>query len=368
MDQAVDAVFDFDEGAEVGQVAHAAFDRHADGELLVQRIPRIGRQLPHAERNAALGRVHVQHHAFHLIADVDQLRRMLHALRPGHLADVDQAFDSLFQFDERAVVGDADDASANVRAHGIAMLGIEPRIRRELLESQRNALLVFVVLQNLHLNLIADVDQIFRVSQASPGHVGDVQQAVEAAEIDERAVLGEVLDDSGEDRAFFQVLERLGALLVLLAFEQVLARDDDVAALLVQLDDRDFDGLALHAVQIADGAQVNLRAGQKRVRAENVDGQAALDAVDDDGLDRLLLVVRLLDFFPGVNALRLLVREVDVAFLGLALVAHHVDLVAGLELGLALVIEHFRQRQHAFRLGADIDDHVGARSASAPCP
>ncbi len=118
--------------------------------------------------------------------------------------------------------------------------------------------------------------------------------------------------------------------------------------------------LALHAVEVADGAQVNLRAGQERVRAVNVDGESALDAVDDDGLDRLLLVVGLFDFFPGMDALRLLEGEVDVAFLGLALGAHDLDLVAGLELGLALVIEHFRQRQHAFRLGADIDDHVSA--------
>ena len=302
--------------------------------------------------------IDVEHHALDDVADVDQLRRMLHALRPRHLADVDQAFDALLQFDERAVVGHADDASGNVRALGITMLGIEPRIGRELLESERDALLLFVVLQNLDLNLIADVDQVFGVSEASPGHVGDVEQAVEAAEIDERAVLGQVLHDAGQDRSFFEVLERLGALFVLLAFEQIFARDDDVAALLVQLDDGDFDGLALHAVEIADGAQVNLRAGQERVRAENVDGQAALDAVDHDGLDRLLLVVGLFDFFPGVDALRLLVREVDVALFGLALVAHHVDFVAGLELGLALVIENFGQRQHAFRLGADIDDHV----------
>src|SRR5580692_1370219 len=239
------------------------------------------------------------------------------------------------------------------------MLGVEPGVGRELLESQRDALLVFVVLQNLYLNLIADVHQIFRVSQASPRHVGNVEQAIEAAEIDERAVLGEVLDYAGEDRSFFEVLEGLGALFVLLAFEQVFPRDDYVAALLVELDDHDLEGLAFHAVEIADGAQVDLRAGQESVRTENVDGEAAFDAIDDHGIDRLLLVVSFFDFFPGVNALRLLVREVDVAFLGLTLLAHHVDLVTGLELRLALVIEYFRQRQHAFRLGADIDYHVG---------
>ena len=61
-----------------------------------------------------------------------------------------------------------------------------------------------------------------------------------------------------------------------------------------------------------------------------------------------------------MNALRLLMREVDVALLRLSLVAHDIDLIAGLELGIALVIENFRQRQHAFRLGADIHDDVRA--------
>src|SRR5580658_2510332 len=284
---------------------------------------------------------------------------MLHALRPRHFADVDQAFNSLLEFDEGAVVGDADDASADVSALGIAMLGVEPGVGSELLESQGDALLVFVVLQNFDLNLIADVDQIFRVSQAPPGHIGNVKQTVEATEVDERTVFGEVLDHAGEDRPFFQVLKRLRAFFILLAFEQVFARDDDVAALLVQLDDHDLKGLALHAIEIANGPQVYLRARQESVRAKNIDGKAAFNAVNNHGIDWLLFVVGLLDLFPGVNALRLLVREVDVAFLGLALLAHHIDFVAGLELGLALVIEHFRQRQHAFRLGTDIDDHVG---------
>ena len=47
--QAVDAIFDFDEGSEVGEVADTAFHGHADREFLVQRVPGIGRQLPHAE-------------------------------------------------------------------------------------------------------------------------------------------------------------------------------------------------------------------------------------------------------------------------------------------------------------------------------
>ena len=160
VNQAINAVFDFDEGAEVGQIANPAFDDHADWEFSCKRVPGIRGQLPHAERDAPLLRVDIEHDALDLIADIDQLRGMLHPLRPGHFADVDQAFDALLEFHKCAVVGHADDASANMRATGIAMLSIEPRIRRQLLEAERNALLVFVELQDLDLDLIAHVHQI----------------------------------------------------------------------------------------------------------------------------------------------------------------------------------------------------------------
>ena len=214
-------------------------------------------------------------------------------------------------------------------------------------------------LQNFDLDLIADVDEILGMGETSPGHIGDVQQAIESPEIDKGAVLGQILDHPGEHRTFFQMLQSFGALLGLLAFQQFLARDHDVAALFVQLDHGHFDGLALHRIQIADGAQIHLGSREKRMRAVNVDGESTLDAVEHDSMDGLLLVIRFLDFFPGVNALRFLVREVDVAFLGFPLAAHDVDRIAGLELGLALVVEHFRQRQHAFRFRANIHDHVG---------
>ena len=66
----------------------------------------------------------------------------------------------------------------------------------------------------------------------------------------------------------------------------------------------------------------------------------------------------LLNLIPGVQPLCLLVREVDVAFLRLAFVPHHVDFLAGLELRIPLVIEHFGDGQHSFRFRADVDDDV----------
>ena len=192
-----------------------------------------------------------------------------------------QAFDALLQLDERAVVGDADHAAMHMRADRIALRGIEPRIGRELLEAQRHALLLAVELQHLHLDLVAHLHQVARMRQASPRHVGDVQQAVDAAQVDERAVVGQVLHRAGQDRVLAQLLQRLGALLALLFFQQLLARDHDVAALLVQLDDADFEVGALQRIEIAHRAQIDLRSGQERARAQDIDRQAALDAIDE---------------------------------------------------------------------------------------
>src|SRR6185437_13555589 len=100
---------------------------------------------------------------------------------------------------ECSVVGHADDASFDVRANRITMLGIEPGIGCELFESERNTLLIGIKFQNFNLNLVPDVDQVAGMSQAPPGHVGDVEQAVDAAKVNERAVVGEVLHDTGED-------------------------------------------------------------------------------------------------------------------------------------------------------------------------
>ena len=248
-----------------------------------------------------------------------------------------------------------------MRAHRIAVFRIKPRIRRQLLEAKGNTLFVFVVLQHFHLNLVADIHQIARMRQPPPRHIGNVQQPVEATEIHEGAVLSQILHHSRQDRAFLKMFESLAAFLVLLAFQQFLARDYDVAALLVDLDHRNFERLALHPIQIPDGPQIHLRARQKRPRAEDVDSQAALGTLNHHGVDRALLVVGFFNLVPGVNARGLLVREVDVAFLSLPLFPHHLNLIARLHLRLALVIKHFRERQHAFRLGADVDNHVRRR-------
>src|SRR4029078_4890566 len=91
-------------------------------------------------------------------------------------------------------------------------------------------------------------EQLGGVADPTPRHVGDVEQTVDTAEGDERAVVGDVLPRSAQHLALGERLERRLLLLGVLFFEQRLARQDDVAALLVDLDDAHPELLPLQRI------------------------------------------------------------------------------------------------------------------------
>ena len=193
---------------------------------------------------------------------------------------------------------------------------------------------------------------------AAPRHVGDVEQAVDAAQIDERAVVGDVLDHAAEDLALGERVERVLLLLGVLFFEEDLAREHDVAALLVDLDDAHPQLLAAQRVEVADGTHVDLRAGQERADAD-VDRETALDALDDAADDDLALGVGLLDLVPDLHLLGFFAREDDVAFAVFGALEQHVDDVAGLDGDLAGLVDELVDGDDAFGLVADVDDDFG---------
>src|SRR6202000_1271133 len=75
---AVDVVVEADEQTEFGGVLDFAFDGRAQRMLFQERIPGVGHGLLEAQRDAALGGVHIQHH------HVDFLRGR-HDLAGGHV-------------------------------------------------------------------------------------------------------------------------------------------------------------------------------------------------------------------------------------------------------------------------------------------
>src|SRR5713226_2617673 len=169
---------------------------------------------------------------------------------------------------------------------------------------------------------------------APPGDVGDVQEAVDAAEIDEGAVIGDVLDHAGEDLAFLERGDQLGALLGPAFLEHGAARHHDIAARAVHLEDLEGLRRAQQGGDVANRADIDLAARQEGAGAVEIDGEAALDAAEDDAGDALVALERLLKQGPGLLAARLLARELRLAVLVLHPLEEDLDGVADLDVGL----------------------------------
>src|SRR6185437_4383327 len=356
--QPVNAVLDLDEGAEIGQVAHPPLDDAAGREALRQRLPGVGLGLAQRERHPPLARVHVQHHGFQFLLQRHQLGGMLGPFRPGQLGDVDQPLDALLQLDETAVIGDAHHLAVHMRADGVALARIRPRIGQQLLEAERDPHLGLVELQDLDRDLVVGLDHLVGVGHPAPGKIADVQQAVQPAHVDEHAVFGDVLDHAGDHLALGQGLDGVGAAGVLLFLQHRFARDHHIAALLVELDDADADLLPHEGIDVAHRADIELRAGQEGLHAD-VAGQPALDPVHDAPLHDGRLLVGMLELVPQAQPGGLFVGEAQAALAALVL-DDDINDVAGVHLRHAIGVDKLAQADHAFRLLADVHHHVFA--------
>src|ERR1039457_6485133 len=161
------------------------------------------------------------------------------------------AFDSVFQLYERAVRHNADDLAGDLAAHGIFDLDIVPGIALPLFETERDAFLLAIDFQDHDFNGLADLEQFGGMIDTSPAHVRDVEQPIEPIEIDERAEVCEVLDRAGTDLADLHAREQRAAFVFSLLLDQLAPRQNDVVALLVDLDDLELEGLAHVVVEVA---------------------------------------------------------------------------------------------------------------------
>src|SRR5690606_31849205 len=162
---------------------------------------------------------------------------------------------------------------------------------------------------DLHLDRLADRQDLGRMVDAAPRHVGDMEQAVDAAEVDERTVVGDVLDHALDHLTLFEVLDDLRALLCTALFEHGAARHDDVAAAAIHLEDLEGLRVVHQRRDVADRTDVDLRARQEGHGAVQIDREAALDLVEDDAFDALAGVELGFEADPAFLAASLLARQ-----------------------------------------------------------
>ena len=122
-----------------------------------------------------------------------------------------EAFDTGFQLHKGAVGHEVDHLALDLGAHGVLALDEFPWVLCLLLETKGDTLFLLVNIQHHHVELLADAHHFARVIDTAPTHVGDVQQAVEAIEVNEGTEVGNVLYLALDHGAWGEVIQHLAA-------------------------------------------------------------------------------------------------------------------------------------------------------------
>src|SRR5215469_8371569 len=104
MNKSINPVFNLDKSAKVGQRANLSRD---PGSYLIahwQSVPGVLLCLLDSQAYPPIHGVYFEDNRLNLLANREQLGGMFQPLRPGHLSDMDQAFDTGLQLYKRAVV------------------------------------------------------------------------------------------------------------------------------------------------------------------------------------------------------------------------------------------------------------------------
>ena len=350
--ETINPLLNLHEGSVGSQVAHGAGDHSPDGVVALHQVPGIGLSLLHTQGDLLLLVVVLEDNHGDLIAGVQHLRGMVDPACPGHLGDVDQTLDTIFKLHEGAVGHDVDHLALHALVDRVTLFHAIPGRGRLLLDAEGNTFALEVDSQNLDLDLLIHLHHLGGVRDPPPGHVGDVQQTVDSAQVHEHAEVGDVLDRAHSHLSLGDVLEQIFLQTLALLFQEFPARDHDVHALRIDLDDPCPHGLAQEIGNVVGAAQVDLTGWQEHVDAFDVHEQAALDLALHDALNLVALVVLGGDPLPGAQAIGPALGEQG-----------HVVLVQPLVEDLELrslcrkLIAEFSQGYGPLGLAADVHDH-----------
>ena len=357
VNQTVDAAGQADEHAEVGDRLDLTGDLVALLVGLSEVFPRIRLALLHAEGDAAAFFVDVENHDFDFVAERDNLARINVLVGPIHFGNVHEAFNAGFDFNEGTVVGDVRDLAEEAGALRIAAGDADPRIFAELLETEADAVLVLVELENLGFEFLTNLNDFARVTDAAPGQVRDVEETVDAAEVDEGTVVGDVLDDALDDGAFLERFKELGAFFAHVGFNNSAAGNDDVVALAVELDNLEFEGLAFVRRRVLDRTGVDERTREEGADAVGHDGETALDLARNRTGNEFTGFESLFEVHPGGETLGLVAAEDGVAVAVFDGFDGDGDEVTGLNGHFTAVVLELFDRHIGFALEAGVHNH-----------
>ena len=355
--QAVDACGQAHKHTKVGDGLDRTF--HAITALAVHGkfLPRVGTALFHAQADAALVFVDFQHHDFDLVAQGHQFAWGHVFVGPVHFRHVHQTFNAWLEFYKRTVVGNVRDLAEHAGAGGVAAADTKPRVVAHLLETQRHAVLFGVKFKNFGRDFLTRLHHFAGVTHTAPGHVGDVQQAVNAAQVHKRTVFGDVFHYTVNDGTFFEGFHHLGAFLTHGSLNHRTAAQHHVVALAVELDDLELHGFVFIGRQVFGGARVHQGAGQESTNAVDQHSQAAFDLAAGGAGDKFAGFQRFFQAHPRSQTLGFVARQNGVAVTVFDGVNGHGHKVTHSDFNFALIVFKFLYGDIGLRFETRIDHH-----------
>ena len=171
-------------------------------------------------------------------------------------------------------------------------------MRSELFETESDTFLVFIEIKDDHVDFLVEFDDFFRMDDSAPREVGDVNQTIYAAKVNEYTIVGDVLNRTFEYLTFFEFGDDFSLLGFEFVFDEGFVRNDHVLVFLVDFDNLEVHGLVNKHVVVADGLDVDLRAGKKGFDAEYVNDETAFGFAFNITGDDLFIFVSLVSTLP----------------------------------------------------------------------
>ena len=300
VDQAIDPLFDTHKNSEIGDIADNPRDNASLRVLLFQRLPGIGGGLLQTEGDSFGLGVDIQDHHRDMLAYRQYLGGVFDFPCPEHLRHMDQSFNARFKFNKNAIVGKVDHPPLDERMDGELILDRLPGIFSQLLEPQGYPFLLPVEGEHLDTNLLSLGKMVGGARDAAPGNVRHMQQTIDAAQVNEETVVGNVLDHPFDDLPLFNVLKRLQFFDLPLLFQDGSARQDHIVSLPIILQDIELKGLADIPVKVSNRADIHLGAWKKGGDAD-IHGKTSLHPFNDRTLDRGILFTGEFHIIPNLD-------------------------------------------------------------------
>ena len=171
---------------------------------------------------------------------------------------MDKSFYARCNFNECAVVSHNNNFTFNFVANFEVGVQSIPRMGKELLQAESDALLLVVEVEDNNVEFLVELNNFVRVVNSTPREVGDVDKTVYAAEVDKHTVRGDVLNSTFEHLTFLKLGNDVFLLLLELCFDESFVRYDYVLVFLVDLHDLELHSLAYEYVIVANLFNVDL--------------------------------------------------------------------------------------------------------------